>query len=266
MIARKLWWIAGGVLLASALVSATVFAWQPWRSPDLLTEQQVQTSVLEQYPGEIMQSKRHGELYLIRLQSEQGTYEMEVGAADGAIVAIQRLNGPGGGTSETDHGAHPELTPAPLPPDGPSGETGAGDGMAKPPATGSPVTQPPGTQPPVTEAPATKPPGTKPTTTNPPATQRPAETTPPATQPPVLLTEQQAAAIALKHVKGSGQVEDVQRGNDDDYLVDIEMTDGREAVVQVNMISGKILSITWDDDDDDDDGDSDTRSGDDDDD
>lgn len=253
MIARKLWWIAGGVLLTSALVSATVFAWQPWRSPELLTELQAQAAVLEQYSGEIVQSSRYGESYLIRLQSDQGTYEMEVGAADGAIMAIQRLNEAGGSQEtvppkETDNDAQP--TGAPELTDGPGGETGAGGGTIKPPVTGAPVTKLPGTQPPGTKPPATQQPAPSPPATKPPVTERPAETTPPATNPPVLLTEQQAASIALKHVQGNGQVEGVQRGSHDDYLVDIEMTDGREAVVQVNMISGKVMSVTWDDDDD----------------
>ena len=40
-----------------------------------------------------------------------------------------------------------------------------------------------------------------------------------------------------------------------DYLVEIEANDGREATVEINAITGKINTLTWDDDDDDDDDD-----------
>lgn len=35
------------------------------------------------------------------------------------------------------------------------------------------------------------------------------------------------------------------------YLIEIETADGREAEVQLNAASGKVISVTWDDDHDD---------------
>lgn len=104
-----------------------------------------------------------------------------------------------------------------------------------------------------------------PTSTPPPAaTHVPAVTPKPsASQKPIAsanswLTEEEAAQVALKHV--SGQVKDVEQGDDDDYLVEIERADGSEATVQVHKISGKVLSITWDDDDNDDNDGNDSNS------
>ena len=41
------------------------------------------------------------------------------------------------------------------------------------------------------------------------------------------------------------------------YLVEIEANDGREATVEINAITGKINTLTWDDDQEDDDDDDD---------
>ncbi|AJS59360.1 PepSY domain-containing protein [Paenibacillus sp. IHBB 10380] len=67
-----------------------------------------------------------------------------------------------------------------------------------------------------------------------------------------LVTSDKAIALALKQVPGN--VQEVEfRGKDANryYLVEIDTEDGREAVVQVNGISGAIMSVTWDDDDND---------------
>lgn len=67
-----------------------------------------------------------------------------------------------------------------------------------------------------------------------------------------LVTDDEAIAISLKQVPGT--VEEVEfRGKYESgyYLVEIDTADGREAVVQVNGITGVIMSVTWDDDDDD---------------
>ncbi|WP_438349464.1 PepSY domain-containing protein [Paenibacillus sp. FA6] len=66
-----------------------------------------------------------------------------------------------------------------------------------------------------------------------------------------VVTRDEAIAISLKQVPGT--VEEVEfRGKHESgyYLVEIDTDDGREAVVQVNGITGVIMSVTWDDDDD----------------
>lgn len=72
-----------------------------------------------------------------------------------------------------------------------------------------------------------------------------------SSKPPVLiLKEKDAERIALTQVPG--KVDDTDYEDDEDkgqsyYLVDIDTPDEREATVQVNAISGAVMSVTWDD-------------------
>ncbi len=62
------------------------------------------------------------------------------------------------------------------------------------------------------------------------------------------ITEKEAIKIALNQVKGV--VEDVDLEESDGlyyYLVEVEQDKEREATIQINSITGEILSITWDD-------------------
>ena len=75
---------------------------------------------------------------------------------------------------------------------------------------------------------------------------------------PKKLTEDQAITAALKEVPG--KVDNLEAKNVNGityYLVEIEANDGREATVEINAITGKINTLTWDDDEDDDDDDDD---------
>jgi len=70
----------------------------------------------------------------------------------------------------------------------------------------------------------------------------------------ISLTEQEAAALALKQV--AGVIDDIDLENVNGiayYLVDVETEDGREAKVEINAITGEVKSLTWDDDEQDDD-------------
>ncbi|WP_238652582.1 PepSY domain-containing protein [Paenibacillus piscarius] len=61
-----------------------------------------------------------------------------------------------------------------------------------------------------------------------------------------VVSEKEAVRLALKEVPG--EVDDVDTEIDDSgafYLVEIHTPDGREAVVQVNAVSGSIMSVTW---------------------
>ncbi|GKV69021.1 hypothetical protein NCCP2716_15190 [Sporosarcina sp. NCCP-2716] len=83
---------------------------------------------------------------------------------------------------------------------------------------------------------------------SPPAKQPAQPQTPPKT---VLLTKQQAIQIALRQL--NGEVDDVDFVKTTDggyYLVEIEIDvdDGPdEATYQIHAISGKVMSVTWDD-------------------
>lgn len=89
---------------------------------------------------------------------------------------------------------------------------------------------------------------TEPTTT-PTDTEEPSE----PQQPGSRLTEEQAVELALKEV--SGTLEDVDFEDSEQggfYLIEIEQPgqgdeDGQEATVQIQAITGEVLSIVWDD-------------------
>ncbi|WP_010271240.1 PepSY domain-containing protein [Paenibacillus senegalensis] len=75
----------------------------------------------------------------------------------------------------------------------------------------------------------------------------PSESSEPS-EPPLLLTEEEAAQRALQHI--SGEVDDVDLKQIDGtgfYLVEIELEDGREAIVQIHAITGEVMSVSWDD-------------------
>ncbi|MFD1888059.1 PepSY domain-containing protein [Paenibacillus wenxiniae] len=67
------------------------------------------------------------------------------------------------------------------------------------------------------------------------------------------ITEKQAEQIAIGQVKG--EVDDVKfkhsgKTGQQYYLVEMDTPDDREAVVQINAISGAVMSVTWDDEED----------------
>ncbi|OKL37320.1 PepSY domain-containing protein [Domibacillus mangrovi] len=62
------------------------------------------------------------------------------------------------------------------------------------------------------------------------------------------LTEAEAGEIALREVPGT--IDEIEMGDEDEagsFIVDIDLANGDEAIVQVNVISGEIMSISWDD-------------------
>jgi uncharacterized membrane protein YkoI len=62
------------------------------------------------------------------------------------------------------------------------------------------------------------------------------------------ITEKAAAEIALQEVNGTVDDIDLETTGDTSYyLVEIETAADKEALVQIHAITGKIISITWDD-------------------
>ncbi|MCP3761772.1 PepSY domain-containing protein [Domibacillus sp. A3M-37] len=62
------------------------------------------------------------------------------------------------------------------------------------------------------------------------------------------LTPEEAGQIALKQVPGV--IDEVELGDEEEagsYIVDIDAENGEEATVQVNAVSGDVISISWDD-------------------
>ncbi|WNS41425.1 PepSY domain-containing protein [Paenibacillus sp. MMS20-IR301] len=74
----------------------------------------------------------------------------------------------------------------------------------------------------------------------------------PSASPQRVVSETEAVRLALQEVPG--EADDVDTGIDESgayYLVEVNTADGREAVVQVDAISGQIRSVAWEAPDDD---------------
>lgn len=89
-------------------------------------------------------------------------------------------------------------------------------------------------------------PSTTPPTAQPNSQEKPSAENP-TSQKPIILTEQQAIAIAQKQFKG--ELEDINFYSTSEggyYLVEID-GEQEEAVLQIHAVTGKILSVSFDD-------------------
>ncbi|MGQ3481178.1 PepSY domain-containing protein [Paenibacillus sp. TY11] len=181
-------WMIGGTV-AAILITICLLQW-PWArslAASPLEEKAVIQSVLHQYPGEVLESQRLGNFYLIRLERAKGKYEIKANAYDGVIDSIKRTE------AYTDSKQEPQDHK----------------------------------------------PGSSPTRDK----SNPADKPDPVS---LVITEKEAAKLAAKAVNGTS--DDIELHRNDKglyYLVEVEVKDGREAVVQVNAVSGSIDSITW---------------------
>lgn len=75
-----------------------------------------------------------------------------------------------------------------------------------------------------------------------------AETVKETTGENALITKEQAIAIAQTQLKGDIDDFSYEKTSDGGYyLIEIEAADDREGTFQIHAISGKIMSVTWDD-------------------
>lgn len=226
---NKRWrWIAITGIFAAAIF-ILLLAFKPWEGQArVLTEDAVKRNLLAQYPGKINESLKKGSLYRMELETNHGIYEVELNAHDGEIVALHQLKA---------------YTPQPTQP------------TAVPTATPKP-TEAVTTSPTDTGATATPSPTAKPTAS--PNKPTPSPSVKPSSKPSnngKLLGEKKAGKLAAAHVKGKVKDVDFKRSKNGSsyYLVEVDVKKRGDAVVQVNAISGAIMSVVWEDEDDDDD-------------
>lgn len=247
---KKALMISGALLLA--IVFIVVLGYCGANDKATISAQEAAQTVLQQYEGEVLETSRSGALYIVKLQTANGLYEVEVkndGSGIYGITALEQFtNGEGigeGGGQESSPvpttSAQPTASPSPdgsatpessvLPDPGPGNNSGSDSGNNS---------------------------GSKPTAT-PDKGEKPTSTPAPPPSRPALISEDRAIELALAQVAGTVEDVDLERKGDTRYyLVEIETEDGKEAQVQIQAASGKVMSITWgDDDDNDDDGDAD---------
>ncbi|GIP16671.1 hypothetical protein J40TS1_23130 [Paenibacillus montaniterrae] len=247
---KKALMISGALLLA--IVFIVVLSYCGAKDKAKISAQEAAQTVLQQYEGEVLETSRSGALYIVKLQTAAGLYEVEVKTDGSGIYGITTLeqftngggnNGQGDGEQGSEEGGQesapvPETSAQPTASPSPDGSAAPESSTLPEPTSGSNNGKPT----------ATPDKGEKPTTTPTPPPGRPA-----------LISEDRAIELALAQVAGTVEDVDLERKGDTRYyLVEIETEDGKEAQVQIQAASGKVMSITWgDDDDNDDDGDAD---------
>ena len=86
---RPIWWGAG---IVAVLLVAIVGWWQPWQSSRvMLSADAAAQAVLEQYPGEIVNSTLKDGTYIMQLRSDTGLYDVQLDAVTATVNAIKRL-------------------------------------------------------------------------------------------------------------------------------------------------------------------------------
>ncbi|MCG7378278.1 PepSY domain-containing protein [Paenibacillus sp. ACRSA] len=241
---RPVWWSLAALVL---LLILAVSWWKPWQSGrTMLTAEAAEQSVLTQYPGgEIVNSTLKDGTYLMQLRTETGLYDVQLDAVTSTVNSIKRLESNPQAEEKTLWSREQIKTELQKQTDGKL------DSLELVEQQGSPV---------YNAILIMKDNSREQWTVDPYNGQKqsskvldaPAVNEPAQENKPQFLSEKQAEQKALARVPG--EVDDIElRGTNSGnpyYLVEIDLVDGREAIVQVNAISGAIRSVTWDEDED----------------
>ncbi|ANF96810.1 PepSY domain-containing protein [Paenibacillus bovis] len=242
MIKRR-WWLTGGVAASIIILCVGVLIWRTWlQTSPALTVEEVNQRVLAEYPGEITRLIQQGNTYSIRLQSEQGIYDMVLGAQNGDIQSIKRVDS-ASSANNTSTSQHSTGTAA----------TDKNNNNHNNPSSSSPNPEPSDQQQnPSTSSSAVSSDhhssGNEP---NPADTSQSNQSSQSGNvSPSGVISAEKAEQIALRQVQGTVDDTDYEHGDKQGqryYLVEIDTADDREATVQINAISGEVMSVTWDD-------------------
>ncbi|WP_367076356.1 PepSY domain-containing protein [Paenibacillus pabuli] len=240
---RPIWWGAG---IVAVLLVAIVGWWQPWQSSRvMLSADAAAQAVLEQYPGEIVNSTLKDGTYIMQLRSDTGLYDVQLDAVTATVNAIKRLESNPQAEEKTLLSREQIKTELRKQTD----EQLVSLELVE--QQGSPV---------YLAVLKMKDNRREQWTVDPYNGEKQSSQTldAPASEPgkendaPQFLSEKEAEQKALARVPG--EVDDTElRGTNSGnpyYLVEIDLEDGREAIVQVNAISGAIRSVTWDEEED----------------
>jgi uncharacterized membrane protein YkoI len=208
------------ILIGVGLLLVVMFSvWQVSRmmtSAQPLSVEEAKSKVNELYEGDIVKVEEGTDLYLITVVLDTGTYEIEIDRESGDIASVIRTKegvASNEGVQKDPIGEKQTENPLNTPQEEPSE-----------PERNQEIPEDQGT----------------------PTADDNLKTKPEA---PKQLTEKEAIAIALKQL--DGKVDDVEleeSGGSTYYLVDIEREgEETEATIQINAISGEVMSVIWDD-------------------
>lgn len=234
---KRQWLAAAGGAGIVGLLIVLLLQWGPkFSSAETLSEQEARDSVISRYSGEITGIKQERERYIVDLRLDTGLYEIQVHAQTGDVLSLERK----------------EAFPSP-------GESGV---LTREQIESIVRNHQPGDMESLEMVKegqdhyykAVIRAGEQWTTVkvDPVSGEILASATtdsdPSPMEPPQLLTAEEAEQRALEHIPG--EVDDVDWKQVDGtgfYLVEIELPDGREAVVQIHAITGEVMSVSWDD-------------------
>lgn len=250
---KKMFWLIGSMLVLAALFTG-ILLWQQAGKTERLTKEEAEAVVNEKYPGRIMEVTAADGSYAVTVKRDQGVYEVLLDAKSGAVHSVKRISAGGGndrkngGTKEDDpslteqnNGTEtdmPVLTEEEIKQKLASEMAGTISTIKKTELNGEPYYE------------ATVQEGNKETrvTVNGRTGKIEKAETVKKEEPAKRLTAEQAAAVAVKEVGGEADDVELKTVNGRAYyFVEIETGDDREAIVQIDAITGAVQSVTWDD-------------------
>ena len=231
---KKPWFIP--ILLAIViLVVGNIYTNRILSKDEPLPEREVRTQLESMYGAQVGPLKQNGSVYEAEISREGGIYRAEIDAVTGKVLALiqTKETSPLATDTEKEAASTPDQGPVQEPT-----ETGQDPATQKPeekPAAGTSCAS-------RNETPKT------------PATPQQSAPAPKQEKQTVLISETQAGQIALGQLNRGvlAEVDDVEYVKSTDggyYLVEIEIdTDDEldEVTYQIHAISGKIMSVTWD--------------------
>jgi len=279
--------LIGSAAVVAVAVTGLILL-SPWGAAEpALTREQAEQELLARYSGQVESANLANGRYDMLLRTDAGLYAVALSASSGQVESISRLeaaekplpeilertkvktlleNRATGATVtrlelETPTDADNPLYVAELTDhagrllkltiDAYSGDIQSEQEIAAPPTNDNGSTQP--TEDPGSSSNGQN--GESPDNSTKPDDKGNQPQKPNADEPVRLLSEKEAEKIAAKSLADAGsKVEDTDadlRTEDDGqayYLVEVELEDGREASVQINAVSGAVLSTTWDED------------------
>ncbi|WP_322905844.1 PepSY domain-containing protein [Paenibacillus sp. SGZ-1009] len=263
--------IAGGIGAILIIICTSILIWKTAaQAQPLLSAAQIGDQVQAKYPGEITSIVQNDDAYQVKLESATGVYELTMGAQQGEVRSIRQLqstaNAP---TNQPDNGRAAGSNELSTSPDHTFSSATTTQGKTSVSSSDtdsgsvSQRTNTGGSNAPTANSKGTNGGNSASTDSNSSSTSTRDKSGSSQTNvgtksasTATSITEKQAEQIALAQV--NGEVDDVKfkhsgKTGQQYYLVEIDTPHDREAVVQINAISGAVMSVTWDDEDDSDD-------------
>lgn len=215
------------ILLAITFLTIVVLitVWKPWKGTmEPLTVEAATNVLLTQYDGEVSDVWKQGDVYTMKLGTKQGVYQVEVDAFNGEVVALQLLERIVGETIDEETAI--QIAQKEVEKEVEKRQTDTNIVTTEPSNKANQVIKPEPTRQPKKQ-------------------KQPEKTT-------SWLSEEKVGKLAQAHI--AGEIDDIDfykpKTGPAYYLVEIETLKDRDAIVQVNALSGVIMSVVWDDDDD----------------